>query len=248
MHIEENTLSNTNASGRNTSATIKFSHRTLNIGHSVIHQIRIPFLDTTVLHELCQSHSILLPESIRHSRPKRQLEFVAGRLAAQYALQPFGYRHITLTTGTCGEPLFPESLQGSISHSIYAQHCTAVACVHKIQPAQTYIGIDIEHRQHQHNLDTRPNRLNLFLHPREQQLIATQISPQQALLIFSAKESIIKAWFHRYQHLISFSAITYQTADSHQLIFQVHAQPAAPQLAIVHYRFSQQEIITLACI
>lgn len=250
MYTDNYLLSSTISPLATSCAPSMFSHYTLNMGHSTIHQIRIPSLDTAVLHELCQTHSIVLPETIRHSRPRRQLEFVAGRLAAQYALQPYGYRHFTLATGTSGEPLFPNTLQGSISHSIHAQHCTAAASVQKKQPAQRYIGIDIEHRQHQHNLGSGQNMLNLFLHPHEQQRIAAHISPQQALLMFSAKESIIKAWFHRYQHLIDFNAIIYQTAIGRQLTFQVctPSHPAAPQLATVHYHISQQEIITLGCI
>lgn len=229
-----------------------FSHHTLNIGHSTIHQIRMQPISSSALHKLCQNFSIHLPETIQRSRHKRQLEFVAGRLAAKYALQPHGYSNFTLESGAHGQPLFPQQLQGSISHSSNQWQCLAIASVHNKQPAHSYLGIDIEQQQHQHIIHNNKTILALFLQPQELQYITTHnISlPQQALLLFSAKESIIKAWFHKYQSLIDFSAIIYQPRSSQNLYFQIHTpkQHKKPQTAKVCFTCTQQEIITIAYI
>ncbi|PIT46985.1 4'-phosphopantetheinyl transferase family protein [Snodgrassella alvi] len=229
-----------------------FSHHKLSIGYSTIHQIRMQPISISALHKLCRTFSIHLPETIQHSKHKRQLEFVAGRLAAQYALQPYGYSSFTLESGAQGQPLFPEPLQGSLSHSSNKHQCLAIACAHKKQPAHRYLGIDIEHQQHQHIIHNNKTILALFLQPQELQHLTTHnISlPQQALLLFSAKESIIKAYFHKHQTLINFTAITYQPSSSQYLHFHIHTseQHKIPQTAKVFFNSTKKQIITIAYI
>lgn len=229
-----------------------FSHHTISIGDNTIHQICMPLADTAVLHKIGQIHNIFLPDNIRQSRHKRQTEFIAGRLAAKYALLQYGYSNFNLKTGSQGQPLFPESLQGSLSHTSNQRQCLAIACVQKKQPTHRFLGIDIEYRQHQSIMNEHKSTLTLFLRAAELRYITEHSTdlPLMALLLFSAKESIIKAWFHQYQKLINFTDIAFQSYRHSYLNFLIDSPltHANPQTAEVCFHCTKEKIITIAYI
>jgi 4'-phosphopantetheinyl transferase EntD len=65
--------------------------------------------------------SNLLPEeaeSIANAVPKRIQEFAAGRLCARRALEEFGVTHFPVRVAQDRQPVWPESLIGSITHTV----------------------------------------------------------------------------------------------------------------------------------
>lgn len=230
-----------------------FSHRLITLHGLPIHQIQLNGNTTLQPQELFRRLHIQLPESIKHSRRKRQLEFLAGRLAAQHALQLNNTATaFHLSRGSHGQPEFPQPWQGSLSHSSRQQQSIAVACVQSHHQRPQYIGIDIEQQQHQYLLAEHHAMLAVFLQPEEQKHLPTHniARAKLALLIFSAKESIIKALFYKYQRLIRFTAILYQHITGQSLYFRV-VQPENHinlQQVKVHFTYTEHELITLALI
>lgn len=81
----------------------------------------------------------LLPAN---ARPKRLREFVAGRKAANAALERLGLKSpATISRGPGGQPIWPDTVCGSISHSA----TQAVAAIGSLRDYRA-IGIDIEAR------------------------------------------------------------------------------------------------------
>lgn len=84
----------------------------------------------------------LLPEEaacIGRSVPTRAQEFAAGRQCARRALQEFGIEDFPLLVGERREPLWPEGIVGSITH-------TAGICAVAVGERRCFagIGLDIE--------------------------------------------------------------------------------------------------------
>jgi len=84
----------------------------------------------------------LMPEEelvIARSVFKRRREFAAGRQCARTALARMGIQDFPLLSGSRREPLWPEGVVGSISHS-------DSACVAAVASAEHYrgIGVDLE--------------------------------------------------------------------------------------------------------
>ncbi len=83
--------------------------------------------------------AIYCPESIRRSVPKRRAEYFYGRLMARAAVRAWGGPDVDILSGPLREPIWPQGLVGSISHT----DCQAVAIV---LPRSRFnaIGVDIE--------------------------------------------------------------------------------------------------------
>ncbi|WP_324026334.1 4'-phosphopantetheinyl transferase family protein [Aeromonas caviae] len=112
----------------------------------------LPGLETLSLHrvsfdpaafspECFGAQGIILPASLQGAAPKRLGEFLAGRLAAREALRPFGLAGCSVAIGAAREPLWPEGVEGSISHSWLAGEGVALCAV---RPGQEGIGLDLE--------------------------------------------------------------------------------------------------------
>ena len=73
--------------------------------------------------------------------PRRQNEFIAGRLLARTLLERLGHPGFLVSIGSQREPLWPSDVGGSIAHSwnIYGAGRVAVA----VTPQQS-VGIDLE--------------------------------------------------------------------------------------------------------
>jgi hypothetical protein len=63
---------------------------------------------------------------LRNSVPKRQAEFVAGRICAREALTGWGHDNVVVGIGAHREPIWPQGLLGSITHC--ADYAAAVVC------------------------------------------------------------------------------------------------------------------------
>ena len=139
-------------------------------------------------------------DSVRGAAPRRQLEFIAGRICARQALQAFGVMHWPLRPGRDRAPIWPEGFVGSISHC--PNRCVAV-----VGSSQDFLalGFDVEPAQ---PLETRTANYictgSEIAHFRE----LGQYDPNLwATLAFSAKESAFKAYSVAHGYPLDFPEI-----------------------------------------
>lgn len=135
------------------------------------------------------SAAALLPEeeaALGRVSDKRRRDFTLGCECARQALRKLGMRPVPILRGPAREPLWPAGVCGSITHC--EGYCAAVVA---LQADIRGIGIDAER--------LRPLEHGVL----EQVALATeQLWMQSAdcripwgFLLFSAKESVFKAWF-----------------------------------------------------
>jgi 4'-phosphopantetheinyl transferase EntD len=120
---------------------------------------------------------------------KRRREFAGGRNCARRALGQLGFAPGPILSGARGEPLWPAGSVGSITHCDGYRAC-AVARREELAS----IGIDAEsHAPLPHGL------LPDIARSEEQPLLVELARSKPAIhwdrLLFSAKESVYKAWF-----------------------------------------------------
>ena len=145
------------------------------------HTLHIVEFDPDTFHE----HDLLwLPHhtQLHSSGRKRKAEHLAGRIAAVHALREFGHKTVP-GIGVQRQPLWPQDLFGSISHS--ATTALAVVSTHPI-------GLDIE------AIFTPQTAVELadgIIDNHEHQILqhACLPFPLALTLVFSAKESLYKA-------------------------------------------------------
>lgn len=127
--------------------------------------------------------------AIARAVEKRRAEFATGRACARRALERLGLRAEPIPTGERGEPLWPAGVVGSITHCDGYRAC-AVAHAGDL----VTIGVDAElHAPLPQGLIgdiARPEEL-----PRLGELSRTEPGIHWDRLLFSAKESVYKAWF-----------------------------------------------------
>jgi enterobactin synthetase component D len=132
---------------------------------------------------------------------KRRYEFSAGRLCARNALQQIGIDNCTLTQGENGEPIWPDQITGSISHS----NKWAAAAISTTKEIMA-IGFDIE----------TINRISsdilkrIITDTEKEQLEKKdkQKAQEYSALIFSAKEAIYKALSKLYNKTLRFKDVS----------------------------------------
>ncbi|ROS01648.1 4'-phosphopantetheinyl transferase EntD [Sinobacterium caligoides] len=137
----------------------------------------------------CTRSGILLPDTLMTASTKRQAAYFAGRYAAMLALRRMIGGKVTVGRGVDGEPLWPEAVVGSITHTNESAYCAVSGNQH-----YQAIGIDMEPY-----IDAKTAA---ELHPRilskkESDYVNCIDAPFEHLLtlVFSAKESLYKALF-----------------------------------------------------
>jgi 4'-phosphopantetheinyl transferase EntD len=116
----------------------------------------------------------------------RRREFKTGRSCARRALVELGYPAAAILPGPNREPLWPEGVVGSITHC-RGYRAAAVAA----RDAFVSIGIDAEPHE-----ELPSGILDRVALPEELAALEThQSSMHWDRILFSAKESIYKAWF-----------------------------------------------------
>jgi 4'-phosphopantetheinyl transferase EntD len=136
-------------------------------------------------------HVRLFPEEealISAAADKRRREFATGRSCARRALAALGERPAPLLRGTRGAPQWPSGIVGSITHC--AGYRAAAAA--RMRDALT-IGLDAEPDQPLPDLV-----LDAVSLPGERAMLRDLAAAPGACwdrLLFSAKESVYKAWF-----------------------------------------------------
>ncbi|WP_417523379.1 4'-phosphopantetheinyl transferase family protein [Marinovum sp.] len=134
-----------------------------------------------------------LPEFLSRAVAKRRGEFLAGRALAQAALSRLGAQG-GVGRDDKGAPLWPEGVQGSISHS---HGCVGVW----LGQGTTTLGLDIEALA-----DPRATRAicHSVLTPGDTALTGQTPEPAVATAVFSAKEALYKALFPRVGRFFGF--------------------------------------------
>jgi 4'-phosphopantetheinyl transferase EntD len=163
---------------------------------------------------------------------KRRREFTTARACARAALAQLGFPPIAIPAGERGEPLWPEGVVGSITHCAGYRAC-AVARSTEIAT----LGIDAEPNiALPDGLLAEITGLDELLALRRLQLAAPEV--QCGRLLFSAKESVYKAWLSVARCSLSFKDAVL-TFDLSTGTFTARLLVAGPQLpGGTHGRFS----------
>ena len=140
----------------------------------------------------------LLPEEaaqISRAVESRRLEFATGRACARRALQALGFEAATILRGGHREPLWPPGVVGSITHC--AGYRAAAAAM-----KSTLLALGIDAELHERLPTGVLQRVSL---PEERDWLSR--APAGLCwdrILFSAKESIYKAWFPLTQRSLGF--------------------------------------------
>jgi 4'-phosphopantetheinyl transferase EntD len=146
----------------------------------------------------------LYPEEARYLQKavrKRVEEFAAGRLCARLLLREFGIHDFPIEVGAHRQPLWPEALVGSITHT--TGFCAAVAAPKNCLRS---VGIDTEiagsvKTELWRGICTPAETAWLHALPNSEQLAA-------ATLMFSAKEAFYKSQFPLTQERLGFHDVS----------------------------------------
>ena len=153
---------------------------------------------------------------------KRRHEHAAGRHCAGVALARLGRPAATVGRGPSREPLWPRGVVGSITHC--DGYCAA-AVARRSEVAA--IGIDAEPNE------SLPHEVPaVVLVPEEYVWIERLRRSQPAVswdrLVFSAKESIFKAWYPSAQRWLGFEDAVV-TVDPEHAVFHARLRVPAPE-------------------
>lgn len=134
----------------------------------------------------------LFPEEERQvgrAVEKRRREFTTARMCARVALRELGFAAVSIPTGERGEPLWPAGVVGSITHCDGYRACALARSCEILT-----LGIDAEP-----NAPLPDGLLGDIARPEElpvlRRLGAEHPEVHWERLLFSAKESVYKAWF-----------------------------------------------------
>lgn len=136
---------------------------------------------------------LLFPEEealLANAVPKRRQEFATARLCARAALAGHGFPPAPILPGPRGAPIWPVGMVGSITH------CTGYRAAAVARNTDVVaLGIDAEPAEPLRD----PGVLNLIANAEERAALGELKLRQPAIpwerLLFSAKESVYKAWF-----------------------------------------------------
>jgi 4'-phosphopantetheinyl transferase EntD len=157
----------------------------------------------------------LYPEEeayMQRAVPRRRDEFATGRWCIRQALAELHVAPGPIAVGPWRNPVWPEQLTGSISHSTHI--CAAVVAP---RTAWKAIGIDLLDRESAAHLPVDAGRLLAHPHDSETPPPALPAWVPPLVLLFSAKESAIKALSPGLQRFVDFPEI-YVRFESHSFI------------------------------
>ncbi|RYY75963.1 MAG: 4'-phosphopantetheinyl transferase superfamily protein [Gammaproteobacteria bacterium] len=158
--------------------------------------------------ELFAQLGIYFPESLINAVAKRRAEFLAGRYCAAEALRQLNIHNFIIKTGANRNPLWPETVKGSISHC--DNYAIAIA---SDKSDLIGVGIDIESQITEETFEKIQSQV---LSVSEIELISN-IDLKKTIsfaVAFSLKESFFKASYPTIQKYFDFSAVTITDIDS----------------------------------
>lgn len=171
---------------------------------------------------------------VRSAAPRRQVDFVNGRICAAECLRMLGAPDGPIGIGPRGMPLWPPRITGSISHC--DGYCAAVATW---QGTVRSVGIDVEERSRlQTNLE------HLVLTNTEQAFLDTRSGEERAdlaTLLFSAKEAFYKAQFPLTRTFLDFTDVKISVSADR---FSVRLERSVPVLGPAGQSFAGRLALT----
>jgi len=209
------------------------THSTFILAGHTVH--RVTFDPTT----FTDADLLWLPHhaELSNAGRKRKAEHLAGRIAAAHALPDYTVPGI----GPSGEPLWPEGVSGSITHS----GAQAMAVVVRHQDA--LVGIDCEAILP----DREARDIQDGIVDAQEAMCLTRSGYPFALaltLAFSAKESLFKAHFPQVKTYMGFDCARIMTLDERTLTLALtrpHAEFKENTLFTVHWLPDGNQVITL---
>jgi 4'-phosphopantetheinyl transferase EntD len=152
----------------------------------------------------------LFPEEeqlVAQAVDKRRREFSAGRGCARRVLAELGYPEAPILSGPKREPIWPDGVIGSITH------CQGYAAAVVARAGEVAVlGIDAEPDE-----PLPEGVLDMVSLPEERSWLADAPpgSPNWDRMLFSAKESVYKAWFPLTGRWLGFedARLTFSAAD-----------------------------------
>ena len=157
-----------------------------------------------------EQHGVPLPAALQRAVPKRQAEFLAGRIAARHAIERLGVVASIPGIGSSREPRWQAGVTGSITHTRDLAGAIAVEA-----SAVRGIGIDFEEVI---EAAARDAVRELAFTPGELALLEKQhghLSDDMLLTIaFSAKESLFKGTHAAAGRYFDFSAARVSALDA----------------------------------
>ncbi|MEW2347505.1 MULTISPECIES: 4'-phosphopantetheinyl transferase family protein [unclassified Streptomyces] len=155
---------------------------------------------STAHHHGTDPHATLFPEEepfVARAVAKRRAEYTTVRACARRALAALGRPPVPLLPGERGAPRWPAGIVGSMTH------CPGYSAA-AVAPAQRWrsLGIDAEE-----NAPLPPGVLDMIALPADREALATLPpgGPSWDRVLFSAKESVYKAWFPLARRFLDFS-------------------------------------------
>lgn len=209
------------------------THSTFSLANLTVHRITFDpatFTDTDLL---------WLPHhaELSNAGRKRKAEHLAGRIAAAHALNA----RVIPGIGPSGEPLWPDGISGSITHS----GTQAMAVV--VREQQALIGIDCEAILPEY--EAREIKDGIIDIQEEHVLSRSGYPFALALtLVFSAKESLFKALFPQVQAYMGFDSARVTKLDDKTLTLALTRQLAGfneSATFTLHWQQQDEQAITL---
>ncbi|EQC2552546.1 enterobactin synthase subunit EntD [Enterobacter sichuanensis] len=209
------------------------THRTLILANHTVHHVTFDPTTFTDADLLWLPHHAELANAGR----KRKAEHLAGRIAAAHALPD----HTVPGIGPSGEPLWPEGISGSITHS--ATQAMAVVVHHP----DARVGIDCEAILP----DREAREIQDGIIDAQEAMCLTRSGYPFALaltLTFSAKESLFKALFPQVKTFMDFDCARITRLDERTLTLALtrsQAEFKENMLFTVHWLLDGNQVITL---
>jgi len=155
----------------------------------------------------------ILPEEqvlVANAISRRQQEFATGRWLSRKGLQYFGLPDEPIKMGKLRNPVWPESIIGTISHD--GEIC-AVALMREQKQMEKNIGVDLIHLSQR--TDKINNLISMFMANADELSAVTTLNMtvDPAVLLFSIKESVIKAMSFQLDDFIDMRQIEIYRTD-----------------------------------
>jgi len=170
----------------------------------------------------------LFPEeeaAVPRAAGRRRREFATGRACARQALSDLGVHPAPIGRGARGAPDWPDTIVGSITHC--SGYCAAVVARADCLPA---IGIDAEP-----HLPLPDGVASVVARPAELSRLARLRRSEPGFhwdrLLFSAKESVYKAWFPLTRRWLGFQEAEIDLRADGSFLVRILDGPASAGLA-----------------
>ncbi|WP_432089860.1 4'-phosphopantetheinyl transferase family protein [Streptomyces sp. NRRL F-5630] len=165
----------------------------------MIHRV-LPEGISAAHHHGTDPHATLFPEEepfVARAVAKRRAEYTTVRACARRALAALGRPPVPLLPGERGAPGWPPGIVGSMTH------CPGYSAA-AVAPADDWLGLGIDAEE---NAPLPPGVLDLIALPSDREALAAlpPEGPSWDRILFSAKESVYKAWFPLARRFLDFT-------------------------------------------